>query len=147
MLSAQISYTCAIKIRFSCEDLESCASTSDGLILCSSALRLSVCVHSACIQSHLSLFSDYPTVDGTGVRDYIHVVDLARGHVVALEQGMLAGKTKATCETYNLGSGKGSSVLEVVAAAEKASGKKIPYKLVIIQQTASICSSYCFSYY
>lgn len=74
--------------------------------------------------------NDYPTADGTGVRDYIHVVDLARGHVVALEQGLLAGKMKSNCEEYNLGTGKGSSVLEVVAAAEKASGKKIPYKVL-----------------
>ncbi|WP_374724532.1 UDP-glucose 4-epimerase GalE [Calidifontibacillus erzurumensis] len=70
--------------------------------------------------------SDYPTVDGTGVRDYIHVVDLAKGHLKALEK-VLAG---TGIDAYNLGTGKGYSVLEVVAAFEKASGRKIPYKLV-----------------
>lgn len=69
---------------------------------------------------------DYPTVDGTGVRDYIHVVDLARGHLKAL-QSMFAADLG--CSTYNLGAGKGSSVLEVIAAFEKASGKTIPYKI------------------
>ncbi|NLP49051.1 MAG: UDP-glucose 4-epimerase GalE [Clostridiales bacterium] len=68
--------------------------------------------------------NDYPTDDGTGVRDYIHVVDLAAGHVSALEK-VLAGPG---CDIYNLGTGKGSSVLEVVAAFEKASGRAIPYK-------------------
>lgn len=68
--------------------------------------------------------NDYPTDDGTGVRDYIHVVDLAAGHVSALEK-VLAGPG---CDIYNLGTGKGSSVLEVVAAFEKASGRAIPCK-------------------
>ncbi len=68
--------------------------------------------------------NDYPTDDGTGMRDYIHVVDLAAGHVSALEK-VLAGPG---CDIYNLGTGKGSSVLEVVAAFEKASGRAIPYK-------------------
>jgi len=69
--------------------------------------------------------SDYDTVDGTGVRDYIHVVDLALGHVAALKR-----LTEAPgCVVYNLGSGVGSSVLEVVAAFAKASGKKIPYTI------------------
>jgi UDP-glucose 4-epimerase len=67
---------------------------------------------------------DYPTVDGTGVRDYIHVLDLARGHVKAL-QAMFS--SEAGCKIYNLGAGKGYSVLQVIAAFEKASGKKIPY--------------------
>ncbi len=70
---------------------------------------------------------DYPTVDGTGVRDYIHVVDLAKGHVKALEK---LKKSDAGCYTYNLGAGKGYSVLEVLKAFEKASGKKIPYEIV-----------------
>jgi UDP-glucose 4-epimerase len=70
---------------------------------------------------------DYPTPDGTGIRDYIHVVDLARGHVQALA-GMLAAK--ASCRVYNLGAGKGYSVLEVVAAFEKACGKTIPYQIM-----------------
>jgi UDP-glucose 4-epimerase len=77
-------------------------------------------------REYLSVFGDdYETVDGTGVRDYIHVVDLAEGHLKALEKlnevdGVL---------TVNLGTGKGYSVLEVVKAFEKASGKAIPYKI------------------
>lgn len=70
--------------------------------------------------------NDYPTVDGTGVRDYIHVVDLAEGHVKALEKIM----TVNGVEAYNLGTGTGYSVLEMVVALEKASGKKIPYQIV-----------------
>lgn len=69
---------------------------------------------------------DYPTRDGTGVRDYIHVVDLALGHLSALDK--LASNPGLV--TYNLGTGRGYSVLEVVAAFEKASGKQIPYKIV-----------------
>ncbi|MDD5482617.1 MAG: UDP-glucose 4-epimerase GalE [Kiritimatiellae bacterium] len=68
---------------------------------------------------------DYPTSDGTGVRDYIHVVDLAAGHLKALEK--TEGKTG--CAVYNLGTGRGYSVLEAVAAFSKACGKKIPYKI------------------
>ena len=67
--------------------------------------------------------NDYPTHDGTGVRDYIHVVDLARGHICALKKL----ETKPGLVTYNLGTGKGYSVLDMVKAFEKASGKKIPY--------------------
>ena len=75
----------------------------------------------------LSVFGDdYDTPDGTGVRDYIHVVDLAAGHVLALDK--LSENPGVV--TYNLGTGKGCSVLEIVAAFEKASGKKIPYELV-----------------
>lgn len=69
---------------------------------------------------------DYPTVDGTGVRDYIHVVDLALGHLKALD--FLGQATGA--HTFNLGTGRGYSVLEVVAAFEKASGRPIPYTIV-----------------
>lgn len=69
---------------------------------------------------------DYPTHDGTGVRDYIHVVDLALGHVRALEK--LKGKTGIVA--YNLGTGQGYSVLDVVNAFEKASGIRIPYEIV-----------------
>jgi UDP-glucose 4-epimerase len=77
--------------------------------------------------AHLSVFGgDYPTRDGTGIRDYIHVVDLALGHLAALRK--LAERPGVV--TYNLGTGKGSSVLEVVAAFEKACGKKIAYKIV-----------------
>lgn len=69
--------------------------------------------------------NDYPTPDGTGVRDYIHVVDLARGHIKALDRLL---KVKG-CEVYNLGTGKGYSVLDVVKAFEKASGIKINYRI------------------
>lgn len=74
----------------------------------------------------LSVFGDdYDTVDGTGVRDYIHVVDLAKGHLKALDKL----KTNSGLVTYNLGTGKGYSVLQVVEAFSKASGRKIPYKI------------------
>lgn len=74
----------------------------------------------------LSVFGDdYPTQDGTGVRDYIHVVDLAVGHLKALEKL----KTSPGLVVYNLGTGNGSSVLDMVKAFEEASGKKIPYKI------------------
>lgn len=98
----------------------------------------------ACIQV---FGDDYPTPDGTGVRDYIHVVDLARGHVRALDY--MAGKigdgkssdphsidgtqapdgTRNGVAVFNLGTGKGSSVLDVIHAFEKACGKKLPYKI------------------
>jgi UDP-glucose 4-epimerase len=70
--------------------------------------------------------NDYPTVDGTGVRDYIHVVDLALGHVAALN----ALGNNSGLLTVNLGAGQGYSVLELVHAFEKATGKTIPYKVV-----------------
>ena len=70
---------------------------------------------------------DYDTVDGTGVRDYIHVVDLARGHVKALEK--LAGLAQPELLTVNLGTGKGYSVLEVLHAFEKSCGKTLPYAI------------------
>ncbi|CAN4127231.1 unnamed protein product [Withania somnifera] len=70
--------------------------------------------------------TDYSTKDGTGVRDYIHVVDLADGHIAALQK---LSDPSIGCEVYNLGTGKGTSVLEMVAAFEKASGKKIPMVL------------------
>lgn len=69
--------------------------------------------------------NDYPTPDGTGVRDYIHIVDLARGHVAALKY---AANHKGT-EIFNLGTGKGTSVLELVHAFEQANGIKIPYRM------------------
>lgn len=75
-------------------------------------------------RDHLNVWGDtYPTPDGTGVRDYIHVMDLAEGHVAALTH--IAPGVKI----YNLGSGTGSSVLEVVRAFEVASGRKIPYEI------------------
>lgn len=72
--------------------------------------------------------TDYPTKDGTGVRDYIHVMDLADGHIAALQK--LFTTQDIGCAVFNLGTGRGTSVLEMVTAFEKASGKKIPLKLV-----------------
>lgn len=73
----------------------------------------------------LSVFGgDYPTRDGTGVRDYIHVVDLADAHVGAVE------RAQPGCLALNLGTGRGSSVLELVAAFERASGRRVPYRIV-----------------
>lgn len=66
---------------------------------------------------------DYETPDGTGVRDYIHVVDLARGHVAALEHGQEGTRV------YNLGTGQGTSVLQIIAAFSKACGKELPYEI------------------
>lgn len=75
----------------------------------------------------LSVFgNDYDTVDGTGVRDYIHVVDLAKGHIKALERHM----DFKGVEAYNLGTGKGVSVLELVNTFEKVNGVKIPYTII-----------------
>ncbi|WP_413307799.1 UDP-glucose 4-epimerase GalE [Bacillus sp. 1P10SD] len=77
--------------------------------------------------TQLNVFGNhYPTVDGTGVRDYIHVVDLAKGHLMALKKTCSTGKL----ESYNLGTGNGYSVLEVVSAFERASKRKIPFKIV-----------------
>lgn len=76
---------------------------------------------------HVRVFGgDYPTPDGTGVRDYIHVVDLAVGHIRALD--VHAGTPGV--HTYNLGTGRGHSVLEVIKAYEEASGRQIPYEIV-----------------
>lgn len=76
----------------------------------------------------LSVFGDdYDTPDGTGVRDYIHVVDLAEGHVKALDNILEGNKG---VQVFNLGTGQGYSVLEIVKAFEQASGKKVPYKIV-----------------
>ena len=75
----------------------------------------------------LSVFgNDYDTHDGTGVRDYIHVVDLAKGHIKAIEK--ICSETG--CDAYNLGTGHGYSVLDVINAFEKATGKQVPYKFV-----------------
>lgn len=70
--------------------------------------------------------NDYPTIDGTGVRDYIHVVDLAHGHVAALK----ALQTRTGAHVWNLGTGQGYSVLQIIQAFEAASGKSIPYRIV-----------------
>ncbi len=72
--------------------------------------------------------NDYPTPDGTNVRDYIHVVDLAEAHVVALER-ITTNDTSEAYEVFNLGTGKGSSVLEVIQSFERVSGKKLTYEI------------------
>ena len=69
---------------------------------------------------------DYPTMDGTGVRDYIHVVDLARAHADALDYLVRADRSL----TVNLGTGRGVSVLELLRGFEKASGRPVPYEIV-----------------
>lgn len=82
------------------------------------------------LRKELSVYGDdYPTPDGTCVRDYIHVVDLAKAHVIALQR-LLDKKNLAKVETFNLGTGTGSSVLEVIHSFEKVSGQKLPYKIV-----------------
>jgi UDP-glucose 4-epimerase len=82
------------------------------------------------LRKELSVFGDdYPTPDGTCIRDYIHVVDLAKAHVVALQR-LIDKKNKDKVETFNVGTGTGSSVLEVIHAFEKVSGNKLPYKIV-----------------
>ena len=81
-------------------------------------------------REELSVFGDdYPTPDGTAVRDYIHVMDLAEAHVHALKR-LIKGKEKSNYEVFNLGTGKGNSVLEVVKSFEKVSGEKLAYKIV-----------------
>lgn len=82
------------------------------------------------LRKELSVFgNDYPTPDGTCIRDYIHVVDLAKAHVVALQR-LIQKKNAAKVETFNVGTGTGSSVLEVIQTFEKVSGQKLPYKIV-----------------
>ena len=82
------------------------------------------------LRKELSVYgNDYPTIDGTCIRDYIHVVDLAKAHVIALQR-LLNKKNLEKVETFNLGTGTGSSVLEVINAFEKVSNKKLPYKIV-----------------
>ncbi len=81
------------------------------------------------IRSELSVYgNDYPTPDGTCIRDYIHVVDLAKAHVIALQR-LLNKKNVEPLEIFNLGTGTGSSVLEVITSFEKVSGKKLAYKI------------------
>lgn len=78
-------------------------------------------------RASLSVFgNDYPTKDGTCIRDYIHIEDLIHGHILALEYLLEGHKS----EVFNLGSGEGYSILEMIAAAEKATGKNIPYEIV-----------------
>ena len=82
------------------------------------------------LRQQLSVYgNDYPTPDGTAIRDYIHVVDLAKAHVVALQR-LLNKQNAEKVETFNLGTGTGSSVLEVILAFEKVSDQKLPYQIV-----------------
>jgi UDP-glucose 4-epimerase len=82
------------------------------------------------LRNQLSIFgSDYNTSDGTAIRDYIHVVDLAKAHVVAVKR-LVESKNKKPFEVFNLGTGKGLSVLEIVKSFEKVTGQKINYTIV-----------------
>jgi len=82
------------------------------------------------VREQLSVFgNDYNTPDGSAVRDYINVVDLAKAHVVSIDR-LLKSKNKTNFEFFNLGTGKGSSVLEIVNTFEKVTGKKVNYKIV-----------------
>jgi UDP-glucose 4-epimerase len=82
------------------------------------------------IREKLSVYGDdYPTPDGTAVRDYIHVVDLAKAHVIAMQR-LLNKKNLTKVETFNLGTGTGSSVMEVITAFEKVLGQKLNYQIV-----------------
>lgn len=82
------------------------------------------------LREQLKVFgSDYNTPDGTAIRDYINVVDLAKAHVVAIER-MLQKKNKTNYEVFNLGTGKGNSVLEIIKIFEKVTGQKLNYKIV-----------------
>jgi UDP-glucose 4-epimerase len=93
------------------------------------------------LRTELSVYGDdYPTPDGTAVRDYIHVVDLAKAHVIALKR-LLDKKNLAKVETFNLGTGTGSSVLEVIHSFEKVSGQKLPYKIVA-RRAGDVISAY-----
>lgn len=86
------------------------------------------------LREQLSVFGDdYPTEDGTCIRDYIYVVDLAKAHVIALQR-LLNGKNSANYEVFNVGTGKGSSVLEAIQSFERVSGKKLNYKIVARRQ-------------
>ena len=82
------------------------------------------------IRGELSIFGDdYDTPDGTALRDYIDVVDLARAHVVAVER-MLSGKQRTGYEVFNIGTGRPVSVMELVEGFERANGVKVPYRIV-----------------
>lgn len=82
------------------------------------------------LRKQLQVFgNDYNTPDGSCIRDYIHVVDLAKAHVIAVKR-MLENKSKSNVETFNLGTGRGLSVLEIIKAFEKVNGVKVPHKIV-----------------
>lgn len=81
-------------------------------------------------RDYLRVFgNDYPTPDGTAIRDYIHVTDLAKAHVIALQR-MLEGRSKSNFEVFNLGTGNGYSVMQIIEAFERVSGMKLNYKIV-----------------
>lgn len=93
------------------------------------------------LREKLSVYgNDYPTPDGTAIRDYIHVVDLAKAHVVALKR-LLQNENTEKVETFNLGTGTGSSVLEVISAFEKVSGQKLHYQITA-RREGDITSAY-----
>jgi UDP-glucose 4-epimerase len=93
------------------------------------------------MREKLSVYgNDYPTADGTCIRDYIHVVDLAKAHVIAMQR-LLNKKNLTKVETFNLGTGTGSSVLEVITAFEKVSNIKLPYKIVA-RRDGDVISAY-----
>lgn len=93
------------------------------------------------IRKQLSVYGDdYETKDGTAIRDYIHVVDLAKAHIAALER-LMNNKNKKSFEVFNVGTGKGSSVLEVIKTFEKVSGKLLNYKIVD-RRTGDITAAY-----
>lgn len=93
------------------------------------------------IREQLSVFGgDYPTADGTCIRDYIHVVDLAKAHVVALER-LIASNNDSNYEVFNVGTGTGSSVLEAIQSFERVSGRKLNYKIVD-RRAGDITSAY-----
>ena len=98
------------------------------------------------LREELSVFgSDYNTPDGTAVRDYIHVVDIAKAHIVALKR-LIEDNNKAQFEVFNLGTGQGNSVLEVIKSFEKVTGKKVNYKLVA-RREGDITSAYADTNY
>ena len=93
------------------------------------------------IREQLSVFGDdYPTHDGTCIRDYIHVVDLAKAHVIALQR-LIEDKNTSNYETFNVGTGKGSTVLEVIQSFERVSGQKLNYKIAE-RRAGDIISAY-----
>ena len=86
----------------------------------------------------LSVFGDdYNTPDGTCIRDYIHIIDLAEAHIESLNY-LISSKNKASCEVYNVGTGKGISVLQLIKAFESVTGEKVPYEIVEPRQGDTI---------
>ncbi len=93
------------------------------------------------IREQLSVFGeDYPTKDGTAIRDYIHVVDLAKAHISALER-LINKKNKSNFEVFNIGTGKGTSVLEIIQTFEKVTNQKLNYKIVK-RRSGDVTSAY-----